>query len=80
MLLKLKFKNNNIKTFKKIILYSYYMYMSDNSSENSEENKFTPEKIAEKKTRPYLQVELFDKNINNIKDMHSMKSVMMKTM
>jgi hypothetical protein len=41
--------------------------MSDCSSESSEENKFTPEKIAEKKTRPYLLVELFDKNINNIK-------------
>ena len=41
--------------------------MSDCSSESSEENKFTPEKIAEKKTRPYLLVELFDKNVNNIK-------------
>ena len=41
--------------------------MSDSSSESSEENKFTPEKIAEKKTRPFLLVELFDKNINNTK-------------
>ena len=41
--------------------------MSDSSSESSEENKFTPEKIAEKKTRPYLLVQLFDKNINDIK-------------
>ena len=37
--------------------------MSDSSSESSKENKFTPEKIEEKKTRPYLLVELFDKNI-----------------
>ena len=41
--------------------------MSDSSSESSEENKFTPEKIEEKKTRPYLLVELFDKNINAMK-------------
>jgi len=41
--------------------------MSDCSSEYSEENKFTPEKIVEKKTRPYILVELFDKNVNNIK-------------
>ena len=41
--------------------------MSDSSSESSEENKFTPEKIEEKKTRPYLLVELFDKNIDAIK-------------
>ena len=41
--------------------------MSDSSSETSEENKFTPEKIEEKKTRPYLLVELFDKNINDMK-------------
>ena len=41
--------------------------MSDSSSESSEENKFTPEKIEEKKTRPYLLVQLFDKNINDIK-------------
>ena len=39
--------------------------MSDSSSESSsdEKSKFTPENIAEKKTRPYLLVELFDKNI-----------------
>ena len=41
--------------------------MSDSSSESSEENKFTPEKITEKKTRPYLLVQLFEKNINDIK-------------
>ena len=41
--------------------------MSDTSSESSEENKFTPEKVEEKKTRPYLLVELFDKNINDMK-------------
>ena len=41
--------------------------MSDSSSESSEEKKITPEKIEEKKTRQYLLVELFDKNINNIK-------------
>ena len=40
--------------------------MSDSES-RSEENKFTPEKIEEKKTRPYLLVELFDKNINGMK-------------
>ena len=40
--------------------------MSDSES-SSEENKFTPEKIAEKKTRPYLLVQLFDKNINDMK-------------
>ena len=33
----------------------------------SEENKFTPEIIEEKKKRPYLLVELFDKNIDAIK-------------
>jgi hypothetical protein len=41
--------------------------MSDCSSDSSEDNKFTPEKIEEKKTRPYLLVELFDKNIDAIK-------------
>ena len=40
--------------------------MSDSES-SSEEIKFTPEKIAEKKTRPYLLVQLFDKNINAMK-------------
>ena len=41
--------------------------MSDSSSDSSEEDKFTPAKIEEKKTRPYLLVELFDKNIDAIK-------------
>ena len=41
--------------------------MSDSLSESSDDNKFTPAKIEEKKTRPYLLVELFDKNINAIK-------------
>ena len=41
--------------------------MSDSSSSSDEKSNFTPEKIAEKKTRPYLLVQLFDKNINDIK-------------
>ena len=41
--------------------------MSDSSSDSSEKDKFTPAKIEEKKTRPYLLVELFDKNIDAIK-------------
>lgn len=36
-------------------------------SDSLEEDKFTPAKIEEKKTRPYLLVKLFDKNINAIK-------------
>ena len=42
--------------------------MSDSESSSDEKSKFTPEKIAEKKTRPYLLVQLFDKNINDMKD------------
>ena len=41
--------------------------MSDCSSDSSEEDKFTPAKVEEKKSMPYLLVELFDKNINAIK-------------
>ena len=41
--------------------------MSDSESSSDEKSKFTPEKIAEKKTRPYLLVQLFDKNINDMK-------------
>ena len=36
-------------------------------SDSSEEDKFTPAKIKEKKTRPYLLVKLFDKNVDAIK-------------
>ena len=36
-------------------------------SDSSEEDKFTPAKIEEKKTRPYLLVKLFDKNVDAIK-------------
>ena len=36
-------------------------------NENENKNKFTPEIIKEKKTRPYINVELFDKKINALK-------------
>jgi len=36
-------------------------------SDSSEEDKFTPAIIEEKKTRPYLLVKLFDKNVDAIK-------------
>ena len=44
------------------------MTFSSSDSSDDQKSKFTPEVIAEKKTRPYIIVKLFDKNYGQLRN------------